>query len=276
MRAARRRKRTQRLLLLMAAGLGAYVWLVYQPLARQAADLDEPLTNLWKELAETSLSAPVPIGHQLPQIDAVLDQVSDSLDALDNTRASLLARIDPGPNLTDRIQASFQLIDFQNERQLITEQLLRAAQQKKVTLGPALTAGFPEYMADRPQPALLWAQLSLLWHTLTSAIDCGVTAVPTVQSPEVRFFRGSGSTRDFLAEVPLEIEVVASAPAAARFLESLPLRSGELEAQGLPEVGPEKPAYFIHRIFLRKESRERLDEVRLKVTVSSLIYLTND
>lgn len=276
MRAARRRKRIQRLLLLATAALGAFVWLVYQPLARQATDLDQPLTGIWKELADVSLTAPVPVGHQLPQIDAVLQQVHESLDLLETTRSALMGRIDPGPTLVDRIQAPFQLIEFQNERQLVTEQLLRAAQQKKITLGPGLTTGFPEYMADRPQPALLWAQLSLLRHSLTSAINSGVTAVHAVRSPEVRFFRRTGSPREFLAEIPLEVELVANAPAAARFLESIPMRSNELEAQGMPEAGPDKPAYFIHRIFLRKESREKLDEVRLKVTVSSLIYLSND
>jgi hypothetical protein len=276
MRAARRRKQSQRLLLLAGAVLGAFVWLVYHPLSRQAAELDQPLTEIWKELAEVSLSAPMPMGNQLPRIDAVLQEVRDSLDTVAQTREALLARIDPGPILTDRVQAPFQLIDFQNERQLVTEQLLRAAQQKKVTLGPALTAGFPEYMADRPQPALLWAQLSLLRHSLTSAINSGVTAIQTVRSPEMIFFRSADSPREFLAEIPLEVELVASAPAAARFLESLPFRSNELETQGMPEAGPDKPAYFVNRIFLRKESREKLDEVRLKVTINSLVYLSND
>jgi hypothetical protein len=275
MRAARRRKRTQRLLLLAAAALAAFVWLVYQPLARQAAELDEPLTALWNELADVSLAAPVPMGNQLPRIDAVLQEVHDSLDSLAETREALYARIDPGPILTDRIQAPFQLIEFQNERQLVTEQLLRLAQQKKVTLSPALTAGFPEYMADRPQPSLLWAQLTLLRHSLTSAINSGVTAVQSVRSPEMRFFRGADSVRDFLAEIPLEVELVGSAPAVARFLESLPLRTSELEAKGMPEAGPDKPAYFVHRIFLRKESREKLDEVRLQVTVHGLVYLSH-
>jgi hypothetical protein len=276
MRAARRRRRTQSLLLLMTVALGVYYWVAYQPLARQAAALDEPLTELWKELTEASLMAPVSTGDRLPQVDSVLQQVRDSVDGIRAAHSALVARIEPGPELSERIQAPFQLIDFQNERQLVTEQLLRLAQQKKVTLEPGLIGGFPEYMADRPQPALLWAQLSLLRHSLTSAINSGVTSVRSVRSPEAIFFRNSSSLRPFLVEVPIEIELLASAPAVARFVESIPLRSSELAAQALPEAGPDKPAYFINRFFLRKESREQLDGVRLQVTVSSFIYLSNN
>jgi hypothetical protein len=276
MRAARRRKRTQRLLLLAAAVLGAYTWLIYQPLSRQAAELDQPLIAIWKELAEVSLVAPAPMGDQLPQIDAVLEQVRNSLESLGQTRAALAARIDPGAHLAARVRAPFQLIDFQNERQLLTEQLLRLARQQKVTVDPGLTAGFPEYMVDRPQPALLWAQLSLLRHTLTGAINSGVSTIPAVRSPVIEFSWTGSSTREFLAEIPLELELVGSSPAVARFLESLPLRSDEIEAHGLPEAGPDKPAYFIQRIFVRKESRDQLDQVRLLLTVTSLMYLNGD
>jgi hypothetical protein len=273
MRTARRRRRTQSLLLLVTAALMVYYWAFYQPLARQAAALDQPLIELWTELTEASLMAPVPHSDQLPQVDAVLQQVRDSVEGVQRAGSALVARIEPGPELSERIQAPFQLIDFQNERQFVTEQLLRLAQQKKVTLEPGLMAGFPEYMADRPQPALLWAQLSLVRHSLTSAINSGVTSIRAVRSPEAVFFRSTPSAQPFLVEVPLEIELLASVPAVARFLESIPLRSSELAGQALPEAGPDKPAYFINRFFLRKESREQLDGVRLQITVSSLIYL---
>lgn len=260
----------------MALGLGAYAWLVYQPLVRQAAELDGPLIEIWARLAELSPAAPLQIGDQLPQIDAALAQARDAVDALERTRDALEARIDPGPDLLERIEAPFQLIEFQNERLLVGEQLTRLAQQRKVTLDPGLASGFPEYMVDRSHPSLLWAQLTLLRHTLTSAINSGVTTVQAAQSPPFTLHRGMHAGGDFLAEIPFQVELLASAPAAARFLESVPLRSDEIQERGLPEAGADKPAYFIHRVLIRRESREKLDEVRLRLTVKSLVYLRED
>jgi hypothetical protein len=273
MRAARRRRRTQGLLFLVALGLGAYVWLVYQPLVRQGAELDGPLIELWTELAELSPAAPLQVGDRLPQIDAALDQAREAIDTLGRTREALEARIDPGPGLVERIEAPFQLIEFQNERLLVGEQLTRLAQQRKVTLDPGLASGFPEYMVDRAHPSLLWAQLTLLRHTLTSAINSGVTAVGAARSPAFTLHRGVHAGGEFLVEIPIELELLASAPAAVRFLESISLRSDEIQERGLPEAGADKPAYFIHRVLIRRESREKLDEVRLRLTVSSLVYL---
>jgi hypothetical protein len=276
MLAARRRKRAQLLVVGAVLGVGLYVGLVYQPLSRRAAALDRPLMEVWRELSEVNLAAPLFAGDRQPEIDAALRHVRESIDALERTRLAMGARIEPGPGLAERVQAPFQLIEFQNERQLVTEEVWRLARQKKVNLDPGLTGGFPEYMADRARPSLLWVQLSLLRHTLTAAINSGVTLVRVIRSPAVRLYQGQPARGDFLATVPLEVEMVAPAPAAARFLETLPLRSEEITAAGLPEAGPDKPAYFIERIYVLKESKEKVDEVRVRVTLSSLIYLAGD
>jgi hypothetical protein len=271
MLAARKRQRTQRLLLLGTVVLALYVGLVYRPLSQRANELDGPVREMWKRLAEVSAGSASGGGRQLLRIDAAFEQVQGSLATVNAARAALAARIDPGPELAARLGAPFQLIEFQNERQLAMEELLREARQRKVKFDPALASGFPEYTAEYPQPGLLWAQLSLLQASLSAAIQCEVTGIASVAAPPietVRHLPGGGETP---AEVTLEVELTGPAPAVARFLESLPLRQAELKARGLPAAKADKPAYFIERLFLRKESKDKLDEVRLRVTISSFV-----
>jgi hypothetical protein len=177
--------------------------------------------------------------------------------------------------LSRHINSPFQLIEFQNERQLTTEQLWRLARQKTVQLDPALAAGFPEYFADRRYPAFLWAQLRLLQDVLNTAIASEVSLIHSVSSPPVDVYASETGGPDYLAEVSTQIELVGNATAVLRFLESLPLRADEILARGLPEASPNKPAYFIDQLLIRKESRDKLDDVRIRAIVRGFIDLNS-
>ncbi|MDW8309892.1 MAG: hypothetical protein RMK20_11020, partial [Verrucomicrobiales bacterium] len=65
-----------------------------------------------------------------------------------------------------------------------------------------------------------------------------------------------------LAELPVQLELSGPAPNLARFLETLPQRGEELRAAGQTNVPADKPALFIERLVLRKQTPERRDEVR--------------
>jgi len=65
------------------------------------------------------------------------------------------------------------------------------------------------------------------------------------------------------AQIPLQIEFTASGDNALRVIQSLPLRAEEIKAAGLPEAPAEKAPLFIDRLVVRKESPEKLDEVRV-------------
>jgi hypothetical protein len=273
--ANQKRRRTQNGMLLAGLVLCFYFLTVYRPLSRQAAALDQPLLQTWQDLTQASAQITGPDHTQLPKIDAALQSVQDARALLERSRQTLIARILPTPQLATRINGPFQLIEFQSERQLATEQLWRLARQKKVQLDPNLAGGFPEYFADSSSPALLWVQLRLLQDVLTTAISCEVSRVEFVKSPAVSIYPAeTGRPRD-LADVPLEVELVGNAPAVLRFLESIPLRAEELPARGLPDAAPGKPAYFIDRLFLRKESREQVDEVRLRAVIRGFVELNN-
>jgi hypothetical protein len=273
--ATQKRRRAQNGMLLVGLGLCLYFLGVYQPLSRRAAALDQPLLRTWQDLAQASAQITGPDHNQLPIIDAALQSVQDARALLERSRRALVNRIQPSPLLAERINSSFQLIEFQSERQLATEQLWRLARQKKVQLDPNLAGGFPEYFADSSRPALLWVQLRLLHDVLSAAISSEVARVEYVRSPAVYVYDADaepGRPGD-MADVPIEVELVGSAPTVLRFLEAIPLRAEEILARGLPEATPGKPAYFIDQVFLRKEARDQFDEVRLRAVIRSFVEL---
>lgn len=273
MLAARKRRRSQNGMLLAGLAMCAYFLAVYQPLSRKAAALDQPLLEVWTELSEASAQFTGPNDPQLPRLDAALESVQNARQILGRSRENLAERIQLPPDLVNRIRGNFQLIEFQNERQLVTEQLWRLARQEKVQLDPNLAAGFPEYFADRRQPVLLWVQLRLLQDVLGAAISSGVALVQSVASPPVEVYTDPGRT-DYRADIPLQIELVGNATSMMRFLETLPLRSEEIAERGLPPAAPGKPAYFIHRLFIRKESREKPEEIRMRAVIRSSLELS--
>jgi hypothetical protein len=269
----RKRRRIQRILVLSGLGLLLYFVGVYRPLSRRAASLDKPLLEYWRDLAALTYQTNGFNGEELPRIEEALRQVQTSLAALARADKASRALLELDPSVKAKLKEPFQLIDFQNERQLALEELGRQAGQQKVTLAPAVAAGFPEYTTDRQQPSLLWAQLAFLRHTLASAIACKVGTIASVKVPPVVFHSSpTNSHQEFLAEMPLQVSLTGSGPAVARFLQCLPLRADEIKARGLPAVSPEKPGVFIDQIFLRKGSKDKPDEVRLDLTVCGFAY----
>jgi hypothetical protein len=269
----RKRRRIQRALILSGLGLVLYFLGVYRPLSRRAAALDKPLLDYWRDLAALTYQTNGFNGEELPRIEEALRQVQTSLASLGRAEKVSLALLELEPAVKDKLKEPFQLIDFQNERQLALEDLGRLAAQNQVALAPSVAAGFPEYTADRQQPALLWVQLALLRHLLTSAVACKVGVVTGVKVPPIVFYGApTNGHRVFLAEVPLQVNLTGSAVAVSKFLQSLPLRADDIKARGLPETSTNKPALFIDQIFLRKESRAKPDDVRLDLTVCGFVY----
>ena len=267
-----KRRRVQRFLMLGGVGLALYFLAVYRPLSRHAARLDEPLMGYWRDLGALTLPTKGFTGQVLPRIVEALQQVQSSLVTLDKAGQSITTLLQLDPVVRAKLGEPFQLIDFQNERQLQLEELGKLAGQQQVRLDPGVAAGFPEYTTDRQQPALLWAQLTLLRHLLVGAVNAKVTVVTGVKLPPIQFHASRTNSRDFLAEVPLQIELSGPAPAVIRFLQSLPLRTEEIKARGLPEALTNKPALFINQVFVRKEGRDKAEDVRLELTACSFVY----
>jgi hypothetical protein len=170
------------------------------------------------------------------------------------------------------MNAPFQLVDYENERGKQQDELRKLATQNQVTLLPAVFEGYPAHTADVRQPALLWAELSLIEHLLTTAIRCKVTAIHSLNVPLALTNAPPPEGVRTLVEIPVQIDLTAAAPVVVQLLKSLPLRADEIKAAGLPEAPTNKPAIFVERLILRKQSPEKLDEVRASLRVVGFVF----
>jgi hypothetical protein len=246
----------------MGLALLAYFIFVYLPLARRAASLDEPLQQAWRKLA-ASVDQTNTTTLDLSRLTNQLNETRQALTVLDSTRKEAVLRLELSAPLKAKMSTPFQLVDYQNDRSKQIDELDKQAKEQKITVDAAVFAGFPEHTIDTSDPALLWPALSLTDDLLGTAIRCKVTAIHSLDVPLVMTNSPGPETARRWDQIPLQVEFTASADSAARFVESLPLRSEELPAAGLPAAPPDKAPLFIHRLIIKKQSPEKLEEVRV-------------
>jgi len=258
------------LILVVALVLAAGYLFVLLPVNRRADKLSEPLEKTWRKLS-AALNQTNNLSIDFVGITNQLNATRQAFAALDKARQQALARTDFGDALRERINAPFQLVDYESERGNQQDDFRKLAAQSKVTIAPAVFDGFPVHTADVRQPELLWAELALIENLLTTAIRCKVTTIDSVNVPTA--FTNSRSFGVWtLSEIPVRIELTASASAIASLLQSLPLRADEMKASGLPDALPKKPALFIDRLTLRKQSPEKPDEVHASIRVVGFVF----
>ena len=262
-----------RRILVPALGIlvAAYYFLVLQHLAQKSNDLDAPLDTAWRKLA-------IAVGRSnatvldFAAIDRELQETKHARTVLAAAARRAAARVEVGDELRARLRAPFVLVDYQNERQKLIDDFTRLSKQQAVALEPAVFTGFPEHTADVKEPTLLWAELDFVNALLQVAINAKVTAIHSLSVPVA--FTNAPPTNEppRLAEIPIQLELTAPMPALTLFLRTLPLRAEELKAQGLPEAPAGKPALFIERLLLRRQSPEKADEVRLSLRAVGFVF----
>jgi hypothetical protein len=262
-----RESRRRAIIPLLGLGLAAYYVLVFEPLQKEAAALDTPLRQAWKGLVST-LEQTNAASVDFAAITNQLRETRQAVAQLDAASKKAAPRLDLGPDLRQKMKASFQLVEYENDREKEIEELTSLAAQQQVTLDPAVFSGFPEHTADTRQPDLLWPALVLIDGLLSSAIECKVGAIHSLDAPiALCDAPATNPVAGQIVEIPLQIELTAPAENAGRWIRSLPLRAEELRAAGLPEVPRGKPPLLIDRLVIRKQSPEKPDEVRVWLRV---------
>jgi hypothetical protein len=246
---------------LAGLGLAAYYLFFLVPLDRRSKSLDEPLQTNWLELA-ASLEQTNTTAIDFRHVTNQLTETRQALLLLQGAKQQATARIELGAALRAKMNAPFQLVDYENQRSKQADDLGKLAKQQQVSLEATVLSGFPEHTADIQQPALLWAALSLVNDLLTLALQCKVSTIHTLEVPVA--LTNAPSANDFgrLAEIPLQVEFTGSAASVAKVLQFLPLRAEEIQAAGL-QVPADKPAVFIDRLIIKKQSPDKPDEVRV-------------
>ncbi len=247
--------------------LAAYYILVFLPLERHARRLDRPLLRSGQRLA-ASMDQTNAQAIDFLHITNQLRETRQALDFLKEARQKALARIEPGQALQAKMNAPFQLVDFENERSKERDELERLAKQNAVALEGPVLDGLPEYTVDVRQPALLWAALSMAEDLLRSAFQFKVSAIHSLSFSVAPFSLGA----DKLAELPFELELSGSGSNLTRFVQSLPLRAQELRDAGWTNAPAQKPALYLDRLLMKKQSSEKLDEARVSLRVVGFVF----
>ena len=259
--------------LIPLAGLAlvAYYVFFYLPLARRAASLDQPLERDWRKLA-ASIDQTNSSTLDLTRLTNLLNQTREALAIVENTKKEAAARLELSPALKNKMNAPFQLVDYQNERNKRIDQLDKEARDQKIAVDAIVYFGFPEHTIDTADPALLWPALSLTGDLLQTAIRCKVTAIHSLEVPLVASNSSGFEAYGRWDQIPLQLEFTASADSAQRFIQSLPLRADELVAASLPAASADKAPLFIDRLVIKKQNPEKVDEVRVWMQAIGFVY----
>jgi hypothetical protein len=251
-------------------GLGLYYFLVFVPLSRRSHGLDEPLQKAWRSLTD-ALDQTNATVLDFRQITNRLADTRQSLAILENAKELEAARLELPASVRARLDAPFQLVDYQYERSKQIDDLNRAAAAAKIPIAPAVFSGFPEHTVDIEEPALLWAALAFTDNLLDLAVRCKVSAIHSLDVPMPLAAAPPGDAPPRWTELPVQVEFSASAANALELLQSLPLRADELGAAGSPGALPGKIPLYIQRLVIRKESPDKLDEVRVRLRVVGFV-----
>jgi hypothetical protein len=254
---------------LAGIALAAYYVMVFLPLKRHAQSLDAPVEKARLKLAGSLDPANASIDFL--SISNQLAETKRARAVFEDARQKAAARIELVPALRARVNAPFQLVDFENERSKEMDDLRQLAAKEKITIDPAVFAGFPEHTIDVRRPELLWAALSSVDGLLRTAMQAKVSAIHGLETTLLTTNAPAWTNADRLAEIPLQVEVTGSADTVTRLLASLPLRGDELRSAGLPEAPLEKPPLFIDRLIIRKQVPEKPDEVRVFLRLASFV-----
>jgi hypothetical protein len=262
----------RRLILPLLAGLlfAGYLF-AFLPLSRKAASLDAPLDQAWRKLAG-AMGQSNALRLDFFSITNQFRETRSALTAFEQARQEARRRAELDDTLRARLAAPFQLVDYDNEAGRLMGALARLARQKNVALEPPAFAGWPVQTADMKEPALLWAELAFIESLFTTALNAQVTTIHSVTAPSPLTNAPPTNGVRSLVELPVQFEFTGTAASVGKFLQTVPLRAAEIAAAGLPESPTNKPALFIDRLVVRKQSPEKPDELRVSLRALGFVF----
>lgn len=262
----------QRVLLWGGLFLVLFYALVFVPLSERVNALEIPVGQAWAKLLRTRLVESSGSEISTTPLDLRLRELELTAARLGTLSNTLAVRLAFSSAIESKMRRPFQLVDFQNERQLRQEELLSVAAAAGVTVAPAVWNGYPEYSADMQNPELLWGHLAVAHETALLAVRCGITNLVSllVRPPRPLHHPARASEKAWGHELPVTINGTGPWPAVMRFLACLPVRQGDPLPTGLPELSPSKPVLYFERILLRKDAPENPQSVRLEVRLTGV------
>jgi hypothetical protein len=243
----------------------------FLPISRRARNLDAPLEQSWRLLA-AALGQTNAMALDFVGLTNQFNETRAAVAVLEQARKEARGRVELDGDLRAQLAQPFLLVEYQYEAGRRMDALARLAKKENVVLEPAVLAGFPEQSAEMKEPALLWAELAFLDSMVTTAINAKVTTIHLISAQMPLTHALLSTNGRSLVELPLQIELTGPIDSVGRFLQTLPLRGDEIKAAGLPAAPTNKPALFIDRLVLRKQTPAKLDEARVSLRAVGFVF----
>lgn len=239
----------------LLAGLLALVyWFGYRALSLRARDLDEPVMTAWKQVVATAQTNVYVRGLDPATLRETSEQMARAVRWLEEAGQTAAARCAWDESVRQRLQAPFQLLEFDRQRFLTMSELRARAAAARVVVADPVWQGYPDYDPALVPPSLHWALLAAAQQALLTALQAQVTAISNLIVLPTLSFPGEEGAAPTWHLFRLRLELVGAAPALERFLRNLPLRSGDWAAAGLPAIPGKTQALFVDRVLLKNLS----------------------
>lgn len=253
------RNLTRCYILLAALLLTALLYHVFMivPLVRQEREMDERLEGMVAQLGAA--------GHGMNrrEVEENIRRIEADIAAFAEIGKDRGQTLQFSPEVRESINRQFQLIDFQERRFLLTEQIRALASEHEVTLFEGWEAMLPSHSSEVARPYLLWAQLAVMDQLLRAAIGAGVTSVDGVELIATDRMETSREGVARPHEIPVRMQLTGDMESIHRIIMCLPLRADEMKDLHFEWAEGPKSSFFLSRFILKKSSRERADEVSL-------------
>jgi len=222
--------------------MGLYL-LVFRPLMNEVARLDAELERTYQRIAETGF------GYS-ENPEEYKERARSELERMRQLFDEVAERDDFHPGIEELLASPFRVLEFEQRRFNIQQNLKQLAEEGGSSLPPELFAGLPSYSSTSERQELLWLHLEFFNHVmdalLTSGKDLQVDRIESLPIRTLGEAAGAGTPR---LELQLRLKVKGSTPSLAAFLNaSLP--GGKDSGRTL-----KRKAYSIERLDLRSDTR---------------------
>jgi hypothetical protein len=260
--------------LLAVLVLAAYYLLVFQPLAGRTRQADRALVSGWDRFVASNRTSLAGAGLALDDYTNRLQQLRLAATNLTIAGRLVNGRVNLPVGIRGVMSAPFSLIDLQNERQRLTEEIGQLARERGVKLEAGASNGLAVdtgYSVDMENPAMLWARLHFSTQLVRTALESKVGGLTALNQLPDLAYRSALDGSVFLVEAPMRLEFFGSTEAVNRFLASLPLPATAMASVGLPATLTNKPVLFINQLLVRKYAPDRPGDVSVEVNLSGFV-----
>ena len=269
--ATKKYRHLQKTLLLICLVLGVYTFAVYLPLNSWVKSFDKPIEQNLKVLNK---KFPLNADKNWIDISPLEKNIKDyeEIEArLDALKITIERQTAFSEQVVAKLKQPFQLVEYQNERQLCQEELQAAASSNFVTIYPGVLAGYPEYSSEMKNPELLWAYLSMVHNSLLSAINCRITSINSLMTRPVKTIAQDDKTNAFPRELSFKITVAGNSRSVLKFITLLPAKfNPEVKDASLKM---DKPELYIDRILIKKDGIEDTDNVMADLRICGFVLV---